>query len=588
MAISLGRFVGIEGSLIKADPGAGIGWMLWSMAVATPWLIPIHSLPWPMFYPEWVMAAVMLPIAGWTLVRGRSKPWSADALTVAVAAAASVPLLQAAMGQFVFPGEAFLVASYLSLGALTLLVARHAQSVAPGRLIDAMLNGVAIAAVASVGLCLCQWFQIDAYAPFVAAQIVDGRMVANLGHPNNLATLLAWGLVAIWWAHLRARVGAVVGALAAGFVLVGLALTLSRTGWLLVGLIALVALRAHGRWAGAPTRSVILGLSAWFMMLLIVVGPLRELVAPAAPVLSSEPRLSAAGDRPMIWLLALHEIANSPWIGYGWNQIVPAQVRMAAELPGLGTTVGHAHNVLLDLLLWNGVPLGMVMIAGLGWWFRKQIKAPRTPERVLILLALAVFAIHAMLELPHAYLFFLLPVAVMMGTLASPGHGWTDPIARSVVGALVAVYSVLLSVVFIDYVRIQEDLWVHRMRAVKIRNLTPPPTIRVLTGLQGALISLRIPPRDGMTVTELDTLRSTLHRYPTSDGLLRYAMAAARNGRPHDALWAMELLCKLHSASVCAASLDRWNAAAEESAAMAKLSARIAAIFPDKALVPSK
>jgi hypothetical protein len=334
---------------------------------------------------------------------------------------------------------------------------------------------------------------------------------------------------------------------------------------------------------------VIFGLAAWFLMLLIFVGPLRDLVAPGAPAVSSDPRLSAAGDRPMIWLLALHEIASSPWVGHGWNQIVPAQVSVAPQLPALGTTVGHAHNVVLDLLLWNGLPLGAAMVAGLGWWFRKQIDVPSTPERFLILVALAVFAVHAMLELPHAYLFFLLPVAVMMGTLASAGRpGWTYPIARGVVGALVAVYAVLLAVVFIDYAGIQEDLWVHRMRAAKIRNLTPPPTIRVLTGLQGALISLRIPPLDGMTPTELDTMRSTLHRYPTSDGLLRYAMAAARNGRAQDAVWAVELLCKLHSASVCATSIDRWNAAAEESASMAKLSSRISTIFPAKAVVPSK
>ena len=49
-----------------------------------------------------------------------------------------------------------------------------------------------------------------------------GRVIANLGQPNQLATLLLWGVLAFWWAYLHQRIGAAVAVLAVAFLLLGL------------------------------------------------------------------------------------------------------------------------------------------------------------------------------------------------------------------------------------------------------------------------------------------------------------------------------------------------------------------------------
>ena len=70
-------------------------------------------------------------------------------------------------------------------------------------------------------------------------------------------------------------------------------------------------------------------------------------------------------------------------------------------------------------MLWNGVPLGLSLVGGLGLWFWHQLRGISTPTHLLLLLGVGVFLLHAMLELPHAYAFFLLPVALMIGTASA-------------------------------------------------------------------------------------------------------------------------------------------------------------------------
>ena len=87
----------------------------------------------------------------------------------------------------------------------------------------------------------------------------------------------------------------------------------------------------------------------------------------------------------------------------------------AADYPALGVAVQHAHNLVLDLVLWNGVPLGLLLVGALAWWAWRQVRDAQTAQQRLLLLALGLLLLHALLELPHLYAFFLLPAAAMAG-----------------------------------------------------------------------------------------------------------------------------------------------------------------------------
>lgn len=549
--------MGIATPISTTNERTGLGWALWVVAAALPWLVPFHAEPWAAFYSEALAAAVMLPVAIWTVQRGRGA-WQVDALAAAVLALSVVPLVQAGLGLFVFEGEAWLVALYLAGFAAVVLVARRAQHLAPLRLADAMFASIAVAALLSVGLALYQWLGQE-WLGILVSQVFFGRAYANVGQPNNLATLLCWGLVAVWWGHARGKVGPIAVLLAAAFLVAGVVLTRSRTGFLEVAVIAAAAIYLRRRHAVGPTFSVVLMLLAWFVLLATFEPAIQRLLLGEVAAVRSQ---TSIGSRPAIWKAVLEAIAQRPWFGYGWNQGVQGHLAVADRYPDLHLIVHHAHNLLLDLMVWNGVPIGLAIAGGLGLWARAQWRACQTLQQRLLLLALALLLMHSMLELPHAYLYFLLPAGAMMGTLGAMGGSRA---VASIPRGLVALATILLGSVLVfavgDYHAIEEDMSAARMRAAQIHNPhpSPEPTPVVLSYLHTALKRLRAEPGRGLSTGELAEMRRTLERYPGYGGLFRYARASASQGQVDEARWALDRLCLLNPASDCESALSRWR-----------------------------
>ena len=76
-----------------------------------------------------------------------------------------------------------------------------------------------------------------------------------------------------------------------------------------------------------------------------------------------------------------------------------------------------AHNMLLDLLVWNGIPIGgLIILYVIAWlyWLNKGVK-----DMVSIVATLMVCAIliHGMLEFPLHYAYFLLPAGFLLGII---------------------------------------------------------------------------------------------------------------------------------------------------------------------------
>jgi len=548
---------------------SSIGWTLLAVAFALPWLLPIHQDPWTTFYGEALAAAVMVPVALWVLLASDKKPWSVDVVATALAAVAMIPLAQAAGGMFVFSGESWLVSLYLCALACLVVIGRQAQELAPLRLLDTLFAGLTLAGVLSAGLTIYQWMGWETLGVFALPLGSGGRAAANLAQPNNLSTLLVWGIVGLWWAMARRQIKPVAAALVISLLLIGVVLTRSRTGWLLVFALGFAAMLFKWPSGGKVNRAAVAGLLLWFVLLIIAQEPLNHYVArgEASADLSDQ---TAVGRRPLIWRLALTALLARPWLGYGWNQSVRAHVEQIDAVDAIHITVQHAHNVLLDLLLWNGVPIGLLLIAALFAWIRFQWTRVNSAEGRLVLIALTAFLGHAMLELPHAYAFFLFPVALMVGCLNAM-HGLPVVVAstRWLAGCALIALVLLLGVVLEDYRRVERQSMAARMAAAAIYNPHPEniPKPVFLGFLQDALDNLNAGARSSAkSDDDLVRLRRTLQRYPTRGALFGYARASALNGRPDDAQWALKVLCKLHNQVTCAAAIEQWKALASDGA----------------------
>ena len=134
------------------------------------------------------------------------------------------------------------------------------------------------------------------------------------------------------------------------------------------------------------------------------------------------------GVRRIHWMTMLDAVGRRPIVGYGWNQASVAQSRAADAHEASHEFVEHSHNVVIDLLVWNGIPVGAAIVGSLAWWLWWQARACRTGLHAIALTALAVVITHGLLEFPLEYAYFLLPVGLLMGAMeatAPAGPGLT-------------------------------------------------------------------------------------------------------------------------------------------------------------------
>lgn len=533
------------------------GWPLWTVAASFPWLLPTHSDPWTTFYSELLMAAILLGLLGWAITASRIR-WPVSCLVLVLVGVSVIPLGHSIFGLLLFPGEALLQFFCILAFAVAVSLGQRGQLIQPFKLVDSLFGSLVIAALCSTGIALYQWLALGGWGVLLPSVSVGGlRAVANVGQANNLATLLVWGMVGLWWGSCRQFIGERVAAFSAAFLLLGLVLTGSRTGCLQAIFLG-VTILLFGRSGSLLYRLLVVGiLGGWLVFLLVAVPVIGEFLF---GIVSRD--ILTVGIRPVFWSMALDALALRPITGYGWNQVVTAHVLFSDKYSGLGEVMGQAHNFFLDMLLWSGSLLGGGVILGVIWWWWSQFRRAAEEAHWIILTALGVFLIHAMLELPHLYAFFYLPVGIMVGVASA-----YFPMKRAVLlprGCVVfasVAFAVLLGLMFRDYRLIEMDLTAHRMVAARISGAEIPesPRLLVLDFLQEALELLRNDSHRDMSDEELERWRRAVQRYPADGGLFRYAQSAALNNQPEEARWALQVICNLRSAKVCAAVISDWK-----------------------------
>ncbi|ARU89781.1 PglL family O-oligosaccharyltransferase [Pseudomonas sp. M30-35] len=550
----------VVASSVQCEGGRGVWRVLYIVLLACPWLITTHNDPWTTFYSEWAMAVVLLPLLFWSLLVCKKK-WAFDRLALVVACISIVPIFQSVFGVLVFKGDAVLYVILLLGFSCLVSLGQRSELVNSDKLVGVLFASFICAAVASTGLALYQWFGLTGLGILVPTMSVGGgRVVAALGQPNNLATFLMWGVVAVWWFWHKRILSGVVATFVAAFILVGVALTASRTGCLQVFILAISFLLLFSKFNYKGFRYPIVFLVLWYLLVLGFSQIFAEFFFEEAGR-----SFAGVGVRAKFWEMALRGIWEHPVLGYGWNQVVMLHVALADEYSGLGSVMGHSHNIIFDVLLWNGVLLGGGILIAAFIWGYTQLRTVRTTEHALLWIAVGVFFIHAMLELPHLYAFFTLPLALMIGCASAKGQVRAVVTVPKTLVAFVGIFfAVIIGCMFVDYSNIVKNLTAHRMVAAKITGAKVPsePHVTFLVSLQDALNGLRAEPKKGMSLDALKRFRDTVERYPVSAGLYRYAKAAALNNNAPEAAWGLRVLCDLKAKHVCDTAIREWKEAA--------------------------
>lgn len=337
----------------------------------------------------------VLPAAGWlALVLGVVwlSPWTQTLLMWATVAAALAAWLALSIGQ-----EAVQRTDIMRAVAWTLIT-------------GALIN---------VFVAWLQFFHLELSLYPLVSMNGSQRPYGNLRQPNHLATLCVIGFVTVWWGTqqgLLRRRTAVWLALA---VLSGLALSVSRAGWVELILVSgFVAWWSDGdkrlnRWLFglAPVWAL-----AWS---LLIQGFAVGVDAPSVTV--TERGTASVTARFVHWQSAWNMAQRHPTQGAGWgefryNRFMEEPIVTGAEI------ADNAHNLVLHLLAELGFAGTFLILAPVIWFL--LARRPWRQDTGLTArwgwLVIVAIGAQSLLEFPLWYMNFLVPMGFAFGTLLVP------------------------------------------------------------------------------------------------------------------------------------------------------------------------
>ncbi|RKP49089.1 PglL family O-oligosaccharyltransferase [Trinickia fusca] len=528
---------------------------LLALAVLLPYAVTNHTYPIPTFYSEFTALSLYLLVGAgvaWMLSSARPR------ITLASPTVALVPLafgLVLVAQTFILPvaqpsmnwlGAGFLLAAFM---------ATHAgYGFARANLAETALRWMAVAmmvgGVFAVFCQLVQLFHAEAhFAPFVVAYniTVDRRPFGNMAQANHLASVIAFALAAAMYLVQARRLNVVAWVALSVIYVLGQALTVSRGPWLQTAVVAVA-----GWWmALSLARSDTTGrrhTREWMLpvLLLVLFFGVNIAVRWANVHYHLELDVSAAhrfqdkgqiAPRLAMWKYGWTMFKESPWLGVGWGEFPRYQFALVKAL-GSVEIANNSHDIFVDLLAKSGLIGVGVLVIGLVAWFVRVLRAPHTPARVFGLSLIGVLLMHALVEYPQQYMFFLLPAMFVFGVLETKPLRIVPPLVSTgmfmalVLGGLAALWPI-----YRDYAR-AEVLYYGAHPADDYR--ADPSVLFGAWGEYGMATLLPIDRND--LATKLAMHKQAIALLPGETVLRRYAVLQALDGNEADALDTVERL----------------------------------------------
>ncbi|MBS0406081.1 MAG: O-antigen ligase C-terminal domain-containing protein [Proteobacteria bacterium] len=536
-------------------------------AVGVAWLLPNKAFPWVSIWNEasavcglLMMALLHFGRAGEVLAQSKLA-WP---LTSLVSFGVAAAWIQWMGGLLPFAGDAWIVSLYLGLFAMAVLTGQAlACSVMGGRWTTALLLTVLSAGLISAGIVLMQWLWTEPLVVFAQELVRGSRPYASLGQQNHTNTLFFLALCCGMQLRHERQIGAFGMMLSAAVLTLAMCITQSRTGLLQLALLAgwcvWLWLRAgqRGEWRWGLWA---LGLGAVWWLAMPWLD--QHLLLPwSARDVGLE---QAGGDlRLKVWHAFFDAALQRPWTGYGWLQSATAQEAVAACHPDLRYYFNYAHMLALDWVVWLGWPLGLSLLALLAWWVWRHLSAQGSAASGYWMAAVLGLLLHAMLEYPLAYTYFLLPMGLMMGVIDA-----RDPVHRAlrlgpgVFGLGWLALCALSAAVVWDVGRATStytDIRFENARIGAVRHAVEVPDLLLLDHLHGLLALTAADVSKPVTQQVLEEYGGVARRLPSPTLLRRYATLLEVSGQPDEAARQQQLLCDVFGAVRCQAEAKGWQ-----------------------------
>lgn len=270
-------------------------------------------------------------------------------------------------------------------------------------------NGVCVAliisSIISVGIQVVQIIsREELYFPWVLEFPYFNRPYANLGQPNQLATLFLTSFFCVMCLLYGKRISFLTGGVVILLLAFGLALASSKTS--LLSIVVSIIFLAIYKEKKALYLTIFLLISVLFFHFL--------LEDRSRDYLHSE----ISTGRFSMWKMLLYSLSLRPIFGYGFYNTIAANFEVINLFPErFGLVTAHAHNLFLDFFIWFGIPIG----GGITFFLLKiafnTFKFAEKNKKIIEICIIIPMVMHAMLEFPLYYAYFLLPFSFFIGEL---------------------------------------------------------------------------------------------------------------------------------------------------------------------------
>lgn len=536
--------------------------ILASLLLSFAWLSPFHTYPWVTFSSELATFAAALTLFTLFLNRNIQIP----KLQLYILPVAFIPLLQWSGGLVSDFSVALLSTAYL-FGFWVMVVMGYnlsLQSSAREQLMKQVCWLLLIIASVTSLIAMVQWLGFES-SVYGIMQLKGNRPYANFGQPNNLATFLIIGLMGALFLYEKHKASLWLLIPSSLSILFAICLTQSRTSLLVCIFICIYWVIKQ--YKNKPRLNFI-KLFGWAATYFLIAGYLLPIIAQVMTTNVGEAvthtaslaqRAGSGHERLGMWMQIIHAIGERPWFGYGWNQTSVAVVE-SIHFNTVQVWFNSAHNIVLDLLVWNGLPLGFLIIAYFAIWFFWLNKNAKDTISIVAILMVSAILMHAMLEFPQRYAYFLLPMGFLLGLIQAQTPNLNGvSLHRNIIRCVWLVSLIVLLLIWRDYKLFQENSKLVFKQKPVSEEILGSSKILILTQFQQRLDWIALKPQTLMSDSDLSVIGEMVKNKATPYNLKKYAQLLVYNHKLDEAEQQLFVLQQLYKQKISLAEIMELN-----------------------------
>jgi len=401
----------------------GLMWVL-------PFLYPHHNYPVTTFYQEWGTALLGLLALPLLLTARFWRAPQVPGIVLLPIGLMMLLLLQFLFGQVNHFDQVLLLSLYFLFAALLMLLGQHLRGELGLPFITTVLAAFLLAGAELNTLAgILQHYRWHTFLDGLITGKVSAAVFGNIAQPNHYANYLALGLISLGLLSTRLGWRIWLTALLATPMLFVLVLSGSRSAWLYLSFILLLAWLWQRK--DRALRPLLGYAAALWLGYLLMHGlvQLPWLHGSTGSITAAE-RLfgesASGGIRLHLWREAGLIFAQYPLFGAGFGQFAWQHLQLAAELrnPVITGLYNNAHNIVLQLAAETGLAGLAVLCVTLGLWLWHAFarRALVTGDHWWGYAVLGVLAIHSLLEYPLWYAYFIGIAALLLGAFDTVSH----------------------------------------------------------------------------------------------------------------------------------------------------------------------